>query len=242
MLKVKGGYQELYPILTSIDSSSRKKTKESSPESELASPFYTCADSFRHTITRPHELRWSYVWLKSAYTDSSATESACGVRDRRGKQVGANDLPHSDMSQAYSTGVVENNQMKLSVLRGAPKCPTWGEKRWSSSRDVYSHNTARLSKIERNSFSWFESYFWCCKTSESKRGSLDNAEHTSLSVLDCSSERTPQIFSFPFTSYLLFSDLCSRKGNSPLPIVTIGFLLFGLSKAIGNFRKKQFQT
>lgn len=38
--------------------------------------------------------------------------------------MGANGLPHSDMSQAYSTGGVENNQMKLSVLRGAPKCPT----------------------------------------------------------------------------------------------------------------------
>lgn len=47
--------------------------------------------------------------------------------------MGANDLLHSDVSQAYSTGVVskasmESNQMKFSVLRGAPKSTTYGGK------------------------------------------------------------------------------------------------------------------
>lgn len=89
--------------------------------------------------------------------------------------MGANGLPRGDVSQAYSTGVVsrasmESNQMKFSVLRGSPKSATWGGKHRCSSRDIHSQNMERLSKIKRNFLSWFESYFWCYKTAESKRG------------------------------------------------------------------------
>lgn len=95
MLKVKGGYRKLYPILAFIGSSTRNNMKKSSVGLELASTFYV------FSVDSDTRNYGEAMYDLTVSIDSCATETICGARDRKKEQIGANVLLHGDMRVGF---------------------------------------------------------------------------------------------------------------------------------------------